>query len=58
MEFDGVKLSHLGKMDPKNPFYVVSVEKEIIDGHSGIWKPEFANFLRRFILFSLLRSEL
>lgn len=58
LEFDGVKLSHLGKMDPKNPFYVVSVEKEIIDGHSGIWKPEFANFLRRFILFSLLRSEL
>ena len=57
LDFENVKLAHLGTAGPRNPFYVVSVDKEIIDGHGGIWKPEFANFLRRFILFSISASE-
>lgn len=57
IEFDGVALTHLGKTSPRNPLYVVRVEDGIVDGHGGIWKPEFANFLRRFILLSLSSSE-
>lgn len=57
LDFENVKLSHLGGSDPRNPFYVVSVDSDIIDGHGGIWKPEFAHFLRRFIVFAISASE-
>jgi hypothetical protein len=57
LDFNGVQLNHLGKTQPLNPFYVVSVDREIIDGHGGIWKKEFTDFLRRFILFSVMVSD-
>ncbi|NTG91016.1 hypothetical protein [Agrobacterium rhizogenes] len=28
-----------------NPFWIVRADKAVIDGHSGIWKPEFLRFL-------------
>ncbi|MBT0666025.1 alpha/beta fold hydrolase [Geobacter pelophilus] len=57
LDFGNVKLTHLKTTDPLNPFYNVEVDSAIIDGHSGIWKPEFANFLRQFIVFSVLVTE-
>jgi ssRNA-specific RNase YbeY (16S rRNA maturation enzyme) len=57
LDFDGVRLTHLGKTQPLNPLYVVSVDSEIIDGHGGIWKKEFSDFVRRFILFSVMASD-
>jgi len=59
LDFGSARLAHLVKTekrnqtDPCNPFYVISVDKEIIDGHGGIWTPAFADFLRRFILLSM-----
>ncbi len=57
LDFGNSRLTHLGKTQSLNPLYVVSVDSEIIDGHGGIWKPEFADFLRRFILFSVMASD-
>lgn len=57
LDFTGSQLRHLGKSQPLNPFYVVSVDKEIIDGHGGIWGPIFVDFMRQFILFSTIVSD-
>ena len=32
-----------------NPFIVAKASKAIVDGHGGIWKPEFVTFLADFI---------
>jgi len=56
--FGNVVLTQVGDTEPNNPFYVVAVkDKELIDGHGGIWQPEFSDFLNRFILFSMRASE-
>lgn len=57
LDFTGSQLRHLGKSQPLNPLYVVSVDKEIIDGHGGIWGPVFVDFMRQFILFSTIVSD-
>jgi hypothetical protein len=44
---DGAVLAHVGKM-PTNPFWVVSVDSSLINGHNGIWSsPEWMDFLRQ-----------
>ncbi len=57
LELGGAQLSHLGTSVPRNPFYVVSVDKRIIDGHGDIWNPTFLEFLRQFILFTTIVKE-
>ncbi len=32
------------------PFYVVTVEPSLMDGHNDIWRPQFMSFLSAFIL--------
>lgn len=34
------------RFDDKNPFWVVTAAKDIIDGHNGIWLPAFAAFVQ------------
>jgi hypothetical protein len=44
---DGAVLAHIGKM-PTNPFWVVSVDPRLINGHNGIWSStEWMDFLRQ-----------
>lgn len=35
------------KYDPNNPFWIVSADPGVIDGHNGISKPAFTEFLRQ-----------
>lgn len=32
-----------------NPFWIVSTDKAVLDGHSGIWTPTFTSWLLQFI---------
>lgn len=57
LELGGARLSHLGRTVPRNPFYVVSVDRQIIDGHGDIWNPTFLEFMRQFILFTTIVKE-
>jgi len=38
-----------GATGPWTPFYVVKVDKVLIDGHTDIWREPFMDFLERFI---------
>jgi hypothetical protein len=38
-----------GAAGPWTPFYVVQVDKALIDGHTDIWEKPFMNFLEKFI---------
>jgi hypothetical protein len=38
-----------GPEDPWTPFYVVKVDKMLIDGHTDIWREPFMDFLESFI---------
>ena len=57
LDLGGARLSHLGKSGPRNPFYLVAVDKQIIDGHGDIWNPTFLEFMRQFILFTTIVKE-
>ncbi|MRR35744.1 esterase, partial [bacterium] len=57
LDLGGARLTHLGKSVPRNPLYVVAVDKHIIDGHGDIWNPRFIDFLRQFILFTTIVKE-
>lgn len=55
--FNGIKMSPLhpnsegGPRTPNSPVAVVYTHEKIIDGHNGIFKPDFRNFLARYIAF-------
>lgn len=52
----GVVLTHLaGQSDPDNPFWVVSTDSPIIDGHGDFYTPYFLGFLRELYDDLLLR---
>lgn len=38
-----------GDTEPWTPFYVVRVDKALMDGHNDIWEPNFTQFLEAFI---------
>ncbi|MCJ2030555.1 hypothetical protein MKK50_14270 [Methylobacterium sp. J-043] len=42
----GASLRHVAG-HPDNPFWVVRASREVIDGHNGIFRPIFLNFLRQ-----------
>ncbi|GJE39643.1 hypothetical protein [Methylobacterium persicinum] len=42
----GASLRHVAG-HPDNPFWVVRASAEVIDGHNGIFRPIFLNFLRQ-----------
>jgi len=46
---DGIVLKHEEKQHAENPFWVVSVDPSIINGHSGFYTPAFLNFLRQLM---------
>ena len=50
--FPGSVLTHdpyEKKSHPLNPFFVISVDNEIINGHNDIYRPVFVDFMRYFI---------
>lgn len=57
LDLGGATLTHQGKSHPRNPLYVVAVDKRIIDGHGDIWNPRYIDFLRQFILFTTIVKD-
>ncbi|MBI3545859.1 MAG: esterase [Gammaproteobacteria bacterium] len=54
--FPGSVLAHdpyEKKSHPLNPFFVISVDNEIINGHNDIYRPVFVDFMRYFIQLSV-----
>ena len=54
--FPGSVLTHdpyEKKSHPLNPFFVISVDNEIINGHNDIYRPVFVDFMRYFIQLSV-----
>jgi pimeloyl-ACP methyl ester carboxylesterase len=45
------------KYDPNNPFWIVSADSDIIDGHNGISKRAFTDFLRQVFYETVESSE-
>ncbi|MER9216158.1 hypothetical protein NKI54_29715 [Mesorhizobium sp. M0663] len=43
---DGAHLQHVAG-DASNPFWIVEASKEVVDGHNGIFRPVFLDFLRQ-----------
>ena len=43
---EGAILKHVAG-DPDNPFWIVEAMPEVIDGHNGIFRPVFLDFLRQ-----------
>jgi pimeloyl-ACP methyl ester carboxylesterase len=37
------------RFDDRNPFWVVTATKDIVDGHNGIWKSEFSAFVEGLV---------
>ncbi len=56
--FEHVKLKHLGKTDPFNPYLNISVSGEIIPDHNEIWGPELQSFLRTMIRLSTAKTDI
>jgi hypothetical protein len=38
-----------GDRQPNNPYVVATTTREILDGHNGIWKPDFQDWLVGFV---------
>lgn len=52
LSFSGVGMVRLlNRPVPNSPVAVVNVKNKIIDGHNGIFNPEFINFLTKYIDF-------
>jgi hypothetical protein len=43
---EGAILKHVAG-DPDNPFWIVEAMPEVVDGHNGIFRPVFLDFLRQ-----------
>ncbi len=43
----GTTIEHV-QGHPSNPFWVVEADAEVVDGHNGIFRPVFLDFLRQF----------
>jgi hypothetical protein len=50
LDFEGVKLTHLGRTHPLNPYLNIYVDGSLIKNHNDIWGKEITGFLRDMIL--------
>jgi len=50
LDFEGVKLTHLGRTHPLNPYLNIYVDGSLIKNHNDIWGKEIMGFLRDMIL--------
>jgi len=52
VQFEGTKLTNLGRSTPLNPYLNIKVNGKLIEDHNDIWKPEIIAFLRDLIVIS------
>jgi hypothetical protein len=50
LDFEGVKLTHLGRTHPLNPYLNIYVDGSLIKNHNDIWGKEMISFIRDMIL--------
>jgi len=50
LDFEGVKLTHLGRTHPLNPYLNIYVDGSLIKNHNDIWGNGVTGFLRDMIL--------
>jgi Alpha/beta hydrolase of unknown function (DUF900) len=53
LDFQGVKLTHLGRTHPLNPYLNIYVDGSLIKNHNDIWGNEIMDFLRDMILIGV-----
>ncbi len=52
LDFEGSRLTHLGRTHPLNPYMNIKVDSELIGDHNDIWGEEVVSFLRDLIVIS------
>ena len=52
IDFDGSQLESLGRTVPLNPYLNIQVDKELINDHNDIWRPQIVAFIRDLIVIS------
>ena len=52
LDFEGVKLTHLGRTHPLNPYLNIYVDGSLIKNHNDIWGKEIMGFLRDLIIMA------
>ena len=52
VDFAGSQLESLGRTTPLNPYLNIQVDKELINGHNDIWRPQIVAFIRDMIIIS------
>ena len=52
VDFVGSQLESLNRTNPLNPYLNITVNKELINDHNDIWRPEIIDFIRDFIAIS------
>ena len=53
IDFEGVKLTHLGRTHPLNPMLNIYVDGSLIKDHNDIWGKEVISFLRDMITIGI-----
>ena len=52
LDFNGSKLTSLGRTTPLNPYLNVQVNKKLIGDHNDIWGEEIVNFISELVILS------
>jgi len=52
LEFVGSQLESLNRTNPLNPYLNIKVDKELINDHNDIWRPQIVAFIRDLIVIS------
>lgn len=52
MEFEGSRLESLNRTTPLNPYLNIRVDKQLINDHNDIWRPQIVAFIRDLIAIS------
>jgi hypothetical protein len=52
VDFDGSQLKSLKRTNPLNPYLNIKVDKELINDHNDIWRPQIVAFIRDLIVIS------
>ncbi len=53
LNFDGVKLTHLGRTHPLNPFLNIYVDGSLIKDHNDVWGKDVMGFLRDLLMIGI-----
>lgn len=53
LDFEGVKLTHLGRTHPLNPYLNIYVDGSLIKNHADVWGEEVMGFIRDLLIMNI-----